>query len=426
MAVSKQPLGMNARNYLYIRPHNGRKSKARADNKLATKARMLDAGVPTPRLLSVFRSLRDVRGFDWTTLPASFVLKPARGYGGGGITVVRKWDGVQGRARGGDIPVRELEAEIFSILDGAYSLDNLPDIAFIEECVVVSSSLRKLTKKGVPDIRVIVMRGVPVMAMLRLPTAESDGKANLHQGALGIGIDLRTGITTKAILHGAEVMYIPDTKIKVRGVKLPGWEKILDYAVRAQEASGLGFAGIDIVLDEEQGPLVLEVNARPGLQIQLANGASLRTRLERIEDMKIPSREYGIEIGKKLYAETALAEVPEANNVLHVVEKVTVYGPLGKKTVHAKIDTGAYRTALDSALVEELGIDPHNKEVEVRSGSGRQMRKTVRLIFRLRGKELHTVASYTNRAHMRFPMIIGRRDLKGFLVDPQAHPDDLQ
>jgi alpha-L-glutamate ligase-like protein len=426
MAVSKQPLGLNARNYLYIRPYNRRVAKARADDKLRTKERLIKNRVPSPRLIAVFRSLRDVRAFDWKSLGDSFVLKPARGYGGSGIIVVRKWNGQRGRASGSDITVRDLEAEIFSILDGAYSLDNLPDAAFLEERVVVASTLRKYCKKGVPDIRIIVTNGVPIMAMLRLPTAYSDGKANLHQGALGVGVDMRTGITTKAVFMGSETGIIPGTKQKVRGIKVPLWDKLLDLAVRTQEASGLGYAGVDIVLDEEKGPLILEVNARPGLQIQLANGASLRTRLERIEGMKIPSREYGIELGKKLFAESALAEVPEASNVLHVVERVVILGPKGKRVVHAKVDTGAFRTAIDAALVDELGLDPHHKEVKVRSGAGHQTRETVRMVYRLRGKDIATIASHSDRAHMRFPMIIGRRDLKGFLVDPTAHPDDLQ
>lgn len=426
MAVSKQPLGLNARNYLYIRPHNKRTAKERADDKLLTKERLIKSRIPTPKLIAVFRSLKDVRMFDWCSLKESFVLKPARGYGGSGIMVVRKWNGEQGKVSGSEVTLHELEVEIFSILDGAYSMDNLPDAAFLEERVVVAAALRKVCKKGVPDLRVIVANGVPIMAMLRLPTKNSDGKANLHQGALGVGVDLRTGITTKAVYYGRETLYIPDTRVKVRGIKIPSWEKVIEYAVDAQRASGLGYAGIDLVLDEDKGPLVLEVNARPGLQIQLANGASLRTRLERIEGMKIPSREYGIELGKKLFAESALVEIPEASNVLHVVERVVICGPKKKKAVFAKVDTETYRTALDAALAEELGLDPHHKEVEVRSGSGRQTRKTVRMTYRLRGKEIVTIASHNDRAHMRFPMIIGRRDLKGFLVDPTAHPDDLQ
>lgn len=420
MPVSRLALGMNARNYLYVRPNNKRTAKKRADNKLLTKKRLLKHDIPTPSLLKVFRTHREARDFDWSSLKGSFVLKPGRGYGGSGILVVRNWNGVEGRRiGGGTISKDELEAEIFSILDGAYSFDHLPDVAFIEKRIIVSKAMRKLTKKGVPDIRVIVYNKIPIMAMLRLPTEYSNGCANLHQGALGLGIDLRTGITTKAVLYGKEVNYIPGGKIKVRGIKIPKWGKVLKYAVQAQKASGLGYAGIDVVLDENEGPLVLEVNARPGLQIQIANNDSLRTRLERVEGMSIPTCEYGVDLGKRLFAETALTDVPDSSNVLHVLEKITIYGPKGKKMVTAKMDTGAYRTSIDSAIIEELGLVDHPVQKKVRSSLGREARAMVDVLFRLHGKDIETVATHTDRSHMRYSVIVGRKDLKGYLVDPK-------
>jgi alpha-L-glutamate ligase-like protein len=290
MAVSKLVLGMNARNYLYLRPLNKPKAKGIADDKLLTKNLLTKYKIPTTILLAAFKSHKEVRSFDWSKLPADFVLKPARGFGGGGIKVVRKWQDKSGRRLDEKVITSEqLEAEIFSILDGAYSLDNLPDVALIEEMVVTSSAMRRLAVQGVPDIRVIVCNKVPIMAMLRLPTEASDGKANLQQGALGVGIDLRTGITTKGISGKNTLTNIPGTKIKVRGIKVPHWEEILLHSVRAQEISGLGFAGIDMVLDDVKGPLILEINARPGLKIQLANGSSLRTRLERVSDLTVPT-----------------------------------------------------------------------------------------------------------------------------------------
>lgn len=421
--MSKLALGLNARNYLFIRPLNFRKAKQRADNKLLTKERLLKRKVPTPDLITVFKSLREVRAFDWAGLPKSFVLKPARGYGGEGIITVRSWDGAKGkRANGTEIDVKGLEAEIFSILDGAYSLSNLPDTAFLEERVIVSGTLRKLSKKGVPDIRVIVCNQVPVMAMLRLPTEYSHGKANLHQGALGIGIDLRTGITTHGVFYGDIIKLFPGTREKIRGIKIPQWDEVLRVAVRAQVASHLGYAGIDVVLDKSKGPLVLEVNARPGLQIQLANGESLRTRLERVADMKIPSMQFGIDLGKKIFAEHALAEIPEDKQILGVFEKVTVYGPKGRKVVVAKIDTGAYRTSIDESLIEELGLKQNERMVRVKSGSiegEAQERPTVDVRLRLKGVAMDVLASFVPREHMRYPVIIGRRSLAGFLVDPR-------
>ena len=421
-------LGMNARNYLYIRKFNRRSQKLVADDKLLTKKRLIKKDVPTNKILAVFRSLQDVRAFDWTSLPADFAVKPARGYGGRGITVVRKWDGQKGViSKDNHIDIHELERIIFGALDGEHSLNNLPDAAFIEERIISHTFFKKYIPKGVPDLRVIVCNGVPVMAMMRLPTIYSDGKANLHLGALGVGIDMRTGITTYGVVNNQPAMYIPGGKTKVRGIKIPDWDTILEISVKAQQCSKLGFAGIDVVIDQHKGPLVLEINARPGLGIQVANQASLRTRLERIANLKVQKLERGVDLAKKLFAEESLETVEEvSSSTLSVIEKITIYGSKKKKTVRAKVDTGAYRTSLDSDLVDELGLDERNKFVRVRSGSGRQKRRTVHLKFKMKGKEIDTIATYTPRGHLRFPVIIGRKDMDGFLVDPNNIPEGVK
>lgn len=420
-------LGMNARNYLYIRKFNRRRYKLIADDKLQTKQRLLAASVPTNELLAHFQTLEEVRSFDWSTLPRDFAIKPAHGFGGRGIHIVRKWDGesgVMGRDR--TVRVIDLERIIFGALDGEHSLNNLPDSVFIEERIRPLSLFKKYAAGGVPDIRVIVCNRVPVMAMLRLSTIYSNGKANLHLGALGVGIDMRTGITTYGMVNGSIVRYIPGTKTKVQGIKLPDWDTILNVAVQAQQCSKLGFVGVDIVLDEHNGPQVLEINARPGLGIQIANRDSLRTRLERIADVAVKTDNRGVELAKKLFAEESLEAVAESSpTVLGVIEKITLLGDKRKKTVRAKVDTGAYRSSIDSDLVEELGLDPHNTFVRIRSGSGRQKRRTVRLSFMLKGKQIDTIATYTPRSHLSFPIIIGRKDMDGFLVDPSNIPEGV-
>jgi hypothetical protein len=328
-----------------------------------------------------------------------------------------------------DNPVlkNDLESKIFDILDGAHSIDSLPDQAFLEDKVIVQSSFRKISAGGVPDVRVIVCNKVPIMAMLRLPTEESGGKANLQMGALGIGIDLRTGITTKGMSHGKDIIYIPGGKVKVHGIKIPHFEQILSISARTQEVSRLGYAGVDIVIDERHGPLVLEVNARPGLKIQLANGESLRTRLERVAELNMPNTEKGIDLAKELFAEPVLYDIPSESNVLHIIEKIQLFGNNNKrKTVLAKVDTGAYRTARDKNLARELQLEETSERVHITAGSGSQYRGTVKLTFRLRGRDIETTASFHDRSHMRFPVIVGRRDIKGFLVDPSAVHDHVQ
>ena len=428
MAISTAVLGMNARNFLYIRHFNKRKYKLIADDKLQTKERLMKDEVTTTKLISTFRTLDEVRHFDWTTLPEDFVLKPSHGYGGRGIVVVTKWNGRSGlTVKGKSISMHDLEAEIFGTLDGAHSINNLPDTAFIEERVYVHSFFKKLTTaQGVPDVRVIVFNSIPVMAMLRLPTVYSDGKANLHLGAVGLGIDMRTGITTGGVAFGNPVTFIPGKKVKVHGIKIPEWNSFLTIAAQAQKSSKLGFVGIDMVLDQERGPLVLEINARPGLSIQVANSESLRTRLERVASMEVSTVTHGVELAQTLFASNQLSEVSSKDQVLGAIEKITIYGNKKKKTVRAKIDTGAYRTAFDADLVHELGLDEHEKMVSVRAGSGRQKRKTARVRFKLKGKEITTIASYTERGHMRFPVIVGRKDIKGFLVDPSKIPENVK
>ena len=122
----------------------------------------------------------------------TFVIKPARGSQGDGITVIDKRTPEGWRKVGGDvINDTDLAYYLSNILSGMYSLANQPDVALVEYRVDFDPVFEKITYKGVPDIRVVVYRGVPAMAMLRLPTKESDGKANLHKGESAQGLILR-------------------------------------------------------------------------------------------------------------------------------------------------------------------------------------------------------------------------------------------
>ena len=132
----------------------------------------------------------------------------------------------------------------------------------------------------------IVFRGVPVASMLRLPTRDSDGKANLHQGAIGVGIDIKTGVTRKGVCSNDMTTVHPDTFQPIDGLQMPYWQNILTLASRCSELVGLNYIGVDIVIDRSQGPLVLELNARPGLNVQLATGRGLLFNLRLVEQME--------------------------------------------------------------------------------------------------------------------------------------------
>src|SRR5690606_7552619 len=199
-----------------------------------------------------------------------FAIKPACGSRGDGIIVIGSRRNGRWVAPGGGsyYSVDDLEFHVSGILSGMYSLGGQPDAAFVEGLIHTEPRLRTLAPEGVPDVRIIVYRGVPVMAMMRIPTRRSGGKANLHHGAIGAGIDIATGRTLRAVMDDRLIDSHPDSGLEVCGFEVPEWHDLLELAAACQTAVGLGYLGADIVLDAHHGPLVLELNARPGLSIQ--------------------------------------------------------------------------------------------------------------------------------------------------------------
>ena len=283
-------LGLNERNSEFIMRHNPRRHYPRVDDKVLTKKLALEAGMAVPDLYGVIYNQGEVRTFPSIVENLeSFVIKPAQGSGGDGILVVtgrseRKRDCFR-LSSGVIISEEEILYHLSNIVGGQYSLSGNPDKAIIEYCVRFDPVFANVSYQGVPDIRVVVYRGYPAMAMVRLPTRASDGKANLHQGAVGAGIDMGTGITLNGVLDDEIVDEHPDTGALVEGLKIPHWDFILESSAKGCEVTELGYLGVDMVIDRDRGPLILEMNARPGLNIQIANGSGLRNRVARIDEI---------------------------------------------------------------------------------------------------------------------------------------------
>jgi alpha-L-glutamate ligase-like protein len=281
-------LGLNARNGDYILMHNRRKFYPLVDDKVLCKHCLQDRGLAVPDLIGVVSSMRQASHLE-DTLGGNreFVIKPAHGSGGDGIQVItdRKTDyfvDSDGRL----VEYADLKHHVTNVIGGMYSLGGQPDVAMIESLVHFDPAFTSLTYHGVPDIRVIVYKGYPVMAMSRLPTRRSHGKANLHQGAIGVGIDLKSGLTVGGVSGNSPVSIHPDTGQNIQGFQIPHWQRLLKMASQCFEAVQLGYLGVDIVLDRDHGPLILELNARPGLNIQIANRQGLKCRLVQIEKLE--------------------------------------------------------------------------------------------------------------------------------------------
>lgn len=278
-------MGMNQRNVNYIGRYNKRRLYPLVDNKLKTKQMALAFGVNTPKLIGVIKDQHDINNFLSIIGSCSeFCIKPAQGSGGKGImAVIGRTEKTFIKASGQSVNVHDLRRHLSNILAGLFSLGGKQDVALIETLIHFDPVFEGYSYEGVPDTRVIVFQGFPVMAMMRLSTAASDGKANLHQGAVGVGICMRTGRAVRAVQHNDPIKYHPDTQKDLYRLKVPHWQEVLTLAASCYDMSKLGYIGTDIVLDNNLGPMVLELNARPGLAIQTANNAGLLPRLRLIE-----------------------------------------------------------------------------------------------------------------------------------------------
>ena len=455
---SKNILGMNARNLIYIRPNNKKSAKKLADDKLRCKRVLKKAKVPVPKLIKSIRTHEALENFDFSTLPNSFVLKPNFGFGGDGILVV------YGKKKGSEnvwvkadrSPVTEdfLRTHIKNILDGTYSRIDTTDVAFFEERIQLYKGFKPYAFRGVPDIRVLVYNRVPVMAMVRIPTEVSGGTSNLHRGGIGVGVDMTTGVTTTAIQYGKIIEKAPNGML-LSGIKIPQWKEILELAIKSQDVSKLGYLGADIAIDKENGPVFMELNARPGLDIQVANQEGLVTRLNRVEGLNIKTIRRGVALAQNLFGGEIEEEIEglSGKRIIGTVEKIKTIGKSKREIkVEARIDTGASFTSMGLDLARELGfgetIDKYEeiiskykswddlKEVStkdrealfkdvpyladmaiIHSSHGTSYRPLVKIKIVMDKRTIPALVTIIDRGHLKYPMIIGKRNLKRFLVE---------
>lgn len=461
----KLVLGRNERYLNYIRPYNKRGAIKIADDKTISKRILAKAGIPVPTLVKVIKNRNQLNDFDFSTLPKSFVIKPVKGVRGGGVTIIYnrnkegKWIASGNRRYTED----DLKSLIQDILDGRYSLFNEPDRALIEERVRPHKGFKYYSYKGAPDIRVLIFNSIPVMSYIRLPTKESDGKANLDLGAIAAGIDMAVGKTTSSIIgKSTPIEYVPNTNLPLSGVRIPYWDKILRYACEASKVTGLGFGAVDFLIDEDKGPVIVEMNARPGLSIQLANSDGLRWRLKKASGIKVKTTERAVRLAKDLFGGEIEEEIESLSGkqVIGLIENITLHKLESEETIKllAKIDTGASFTSIDRDLAIELGykdaiefantilesvpkdfstteeLKQYSQEHElnaklevhplivgtaiIKASNGLDYRIVVPVKLQISGVEIESNATIANRSNLSHKVIFGEKDLKKFLIDP--------
>ncbi len=257
-----------------------------AKDKIASKAAMAAEGIPTPRLIATLHAAAALdRVYPALVREESgFVVKPCHGAQGRGIQIFLRAlpEGTLLPFHGDPITSREFQFSLASIISGEYSSGVPEETVLFEERIRLSTAWVYRDLPGPPDMRVIVYEGRAVMAMLRVPTVASGGRANLHQGGVGAGIDLAAGVITHAVWKGRRATHHPDTGEELTGRPVQHLQECVVLAERCRRAVPLGYMGVDLMLDAQAGPVVIEVNSHPGLAIQLANGHGLRPALAQV------------------------------------------------------------------------------------------------------------------------------------------------
>jgi alpha-L-glutamate ligase-like protein len=352
-------LGMNARNLLYIAKYNSRSNKKFADDKIFTKKFLSSRGIGVAKTYQVITNYKQLTLDFFNSLPETFVIKPNRGYGGGGIlVVVAKKDNLWITASGKKLNTEFFYRHCIEILEGKYSISGVSDTVIFEELLLPHHSFRALTETGLPDIRVIVFNLVPVLAMARIPTIESEGKANMELGAIAMGIDIGTGRTTGAAQSSKFIKKMPNGE-PVIGFQIPYWDEILETVSKIQNTTKIGFLGCDLVITKT-GVKVLEMNARSGLKIQIANKASLKKRLEKVADLKVLTPSEGVEIAKTLFSQNFSVESEAPNKpIIGIFEQVILNLEKPQNCI-AKIDLSATENRISAKF-----FDVKNKILDV-------------------------------------------------------------
>lgn len=420
-------LGLNARNLLYIKPFNEQEAIDFADDKLKTKAFLAARGVPSAKLFARIESRAQLRQFDFSTLPNDCALKPNYGFGGEGIIILRgRKNGEFLRQGKYLISDKELREHIEDILDGKFSVNGQNDTAFFEQLLEPDNCFLPFRPAGLPDLRIVVFNLVPVMAMLRIPTAESGGKANIHLGGVGIGIDIAKGVTTFAAQYNKMITELPHGG-PVAGIPIPYWEELLLIASKIQQITNIGYLAADITIDKEMGPALLEVNARAGLTVQVANLAPLRQRLERVQGLKVASPEKGVRIAQELFGNkidrkgSEEKKDEESKITISLHEMVSVIGEGGTTMeISSAINPAQEFSTFSPALIEELQQQKILTKEDAGSEAG-----TFRVKMKIAGRKIVTVI-FVKEGSKEHPIFLGHRDLAGFLIDPEKAKKDTK
>jgi len=407
---SRGILWQNARNLTYIRGWDFSLWKSLADSKLWTKKFLSTHKIAVPETLWIIKRHSENTLERIAQLEPPFVIKPNNWYGWKGIIVVDEKD-IAGNFITNSWDVfspQQIFEHLNYVLDGFFSLSWWRDTVLIEKKIILMKEVDLLWTFGLPDLRIITYNMVPVMAMMRIPTKESGWKANIHGGACAVWIDIGTGKLTYISHKWKLVKSIPGIW-DVRGITVPNWEEILSLVVWVQKATGIKFLWCDVVLDEISGPLLLEINIRPWLEIQNVNLSPLKARLDRVEWVEVTSVEKGVRLWRDLFSWDIEERIKNMSwkEILWSREYLKLSYNEKEYNYLAEIRISVEESQISRSFLEDiLKVDIWDK-------------KKIRFEWEILGVKKNFRFKITQLEDTN--IILGMSSLKGFLVDPYKY-----
>ena len=336
-------LWINARNLQYIKKFNPKKAIRLADNKYKTKRFLSARWIPVPETYDIIKDRKQLYAYDFSKLPVDdFIVKPVRGSRGRGIYRVKlekekleagfleslSFDKILSplsvnastscryKISWKYIDDASFRRHLVDILDGKNSLTSRKDTIMLEEVLIPGSWFEQFCAWGLSDIRVIVFNLIPVAAMLRIPTEQSDGKANLDRGAVAMWVEIGSGRIYSMYYKGKiYTKDFPPEYAPFAHQYLSYRDDILSYSSKIQYFANLWYLALDRVITSD-GPKLLEINARAWLKFQNVAVLPLKKRLHRIKDVHIVNPEKGVEIAKTVFSKHTTSSVISDSQVL--------------------------------------------------------------------------------------------------------------
>lgn len=410
-------LWQNERNLKYIGEYNDKYAKNLADSKLKTKEFLQNKWVNVSNTLLVIRDYKELQDLDLNSLETPFVLKPNSWYWWKWILVIDKKDDTWKFITNDweSYSKDKLIHHIKDILDWFYSLSWSRDKAIFEKKIVLDSSIELLWKYWLPDIRVIVFNMVPVMAMLRVPTANSKWKANLHSWACWVWIDIWTWKLTY-ITHFRKIVKSIPGIWDIRNIEIPLWDDVLKLALKVAQATKIWYLWCDVVLDDNVWPLLLEVNVRPWLEVQVANLHALWDRLKKVQNVKVNSIDKWVRLWKDLFGWDIEGKIKNISwkKVLWNKEYIEIYswnnGDLIKCI--SEVKTTKPTSYIDKKYLLEVLLHDENK---IKNDI---VRLKCNILWEIRNVRFQV------KELERVNVILWKEALYGFLIDPFKYKEN--